>query len=114
MRKIVVLLGAVALLNSCTYDKGEILVAETPCDSMSYTADIAPLVDSYCNGCHYAGGTGTGDFTTYTELKLSADAGTLKREVFDQKSMPPAASPGLTDAERKKIKCWIEQGAPNN
>lgn len=116
MKKFLLLFAVLLIWSSCTYEKGEIpVLVPKECDStISYASQIAPLTTTYCNGCHSAGGTGTGDFTTYAGLKLKADNGSLKTRVVDVKDMPQAGSPPLSDAERKLIKCWIEQGALNN
>ncbi len=78
-----------------------------------YTADIKPLISNNCNssGCH---GTGSdkGDFTTYNGLNAAVNNGTLNKEVLTKKSMPPSAA--LSFDDRKKIKCWMDAGAPNN
>jgi uncharacterized membrane protein len=115
MKKVLLLLTTFLIWSSCTYDKGEVPVKEIGCDSIiSYSAQIAPLVTTYCNGCHVAGGPGSGDFTSYAGLKLKADNGTLKNRVVDLKDMPQAGSPTLSDDERNLIRCWIAQGAPEN
>jgi len=114
MKKLLLLSLGFVLWNACTYKKGEVPVAEIPCDSMSYSTHIDPIIATYCIDCHTAGGTGTGDFTSYSDLKIAADNGSLKRTVFTLKSMPPAGSPELTDEQRANIKCWVEQGAPQN
>ena len=114
MKKLYILFPVLLFVTACSFDKGDVPVVEFPCDSMSYSADIAPIMSTACNSCHTPGGTGTGDFSMYPDLKTAADNGTLKRDVFTLKSMPPAGSPGISDEERSKIKCWVEQGAPNN
>jgi hypothetical protein len=114
MKQFLLLIPVFAFAGSCTYDKGEVPVKDE-CDStVSYATDIAPLTTTYCNSCHIAGGTGTGDFTTYAGLKEKADNGTLKYHVIDIADMPQAGSPQLSAAERKLIGCWIKQGSPDN
>jgi mono/diheme cytochrome c family protein len=116
MKKLLLVIPALGFLGSCTYDKGAIPVKATDeCDStVSYATDIAPIMTDYCISCHTAGGSGTGDFTTYTELKQKADNGSLKNRVLDLKDMPQPGSPMISDDQRKKIGCWIKQGAPDN
>jgi mono/diheme cytochrome c family protein len=115
MKKILLLIPVLSYLASCTYDKGEIPVKETECDStISYADDIAPLMTDYCISCHTPGGPGAGDFTGYTELKQKADNGTLKNRVVDLKDMPQAGAPTLSEDQRSIINCWIKQGAPDN
>lgn len=100
---------------SCTYEKAELPVKSTECDSVvSYSEDIAPLVTNYCINCHIAGGIGSGDFTDYNVLKQKADNGMLKFRIVDLKDMPQAGAPTITEEQRAMIHCWIKQGAPQN
>lgn len=98
------------VLNSCKDDLGNIDCSSI---SSSYSTAIKPLIDANCTtaGCHNAGST-RGDFTVYSGLKAVADAGTLEEKVINEKSMPPSGALSVDD--RKKIKCWLEAGAPNN
>jgi hypothetical protein len=81
--------------------------------SSTYHSDIKPLVDTQCatsGGCH---GSGSGrDYSTYSGLKTVADNGSLERTTITDKSMPPSGALSLDD--RKKIKCWLNNGSPNN
>lgn len=115
MKKVIILFAVLLIWASCTYKKGEVPFKDTECDStISYSSQIAPLITTYCIGCHSAGGPGSGDFSTYAGLKLKADNGTLKNRIVDIKDMPQAGSPPLSEDERKLINCWIKQGALNN
>jgi hypothetical protein len=116
MKKLLLLLIPLAFVASCTFDKGEIPVpVKDDCDStISYSTVIAPMMTTYCNGCHVSGGPGTGDFTTYAGLKQKVDNGSVNNRVLVVKDMPQAGSPTLSDAERKLIDCWIKQGALDN
>ncbi|HEX8515373.1 MAG TPA: hypothetical protein VF868_04180 [Bacteroidia bacterium] len=117
MKKTLILLSAFGLIASCTFDKGEIPVKEAAgeCDStVSYSTQIAPLMTTYCNGCHISGGSGNGDFTTYAGLKQKVDNGSAHNRVVVVKDMPVPGSPTPSAEERKLIDCWIKQGAPDN
>lgn len=103
---LVILLG-----NACKKDEYKNL----DCSSISstYSASIKPIINSNCtlSGCHNAGSS-NGDYTTYNGLKTIADNRKLEDRVLNKKDMP--SSNGLSLDLRKKIKCWIEAGAPNN
>ena len=105
------LLCAVVIYN-CKKDEYKNLDCSTI--SSAYTANIKPIVFAYCNSssCHGAGSS-NGDYTTYAGLKAKVDNGSLDERALQQKDMPKNASPLSLD-DRKKIKCWIEGGAPNN
>ncbi len=79
----------------------------------AYMNDVRPIVLGSCiaSGCHNAGSS-NGDFTTYAGLKAVADDGSLDDAVNIKKNMPKNGSLDLES--RKKIRCWIEAGAPNN
>lgn len=79
----------------------------------TYLLDVKPIILGSCttSGCHNAG-SGNGDYTTYAGLKAVADDGTLDKAVNIKKSMPKNGS--LDIESRKKIRCWINAGAPNN
>jgi hypothetical protein len=116
MKKALLLVPIVLLfITSCTFEKGELPVAQFKCDS---TVHYHPTIDSImvhsCTtaGCHLHGGTGNGDFTTYTGLKSKVDNGSLMNRVVVLKNMPAAAP--LSDADINKIHCWIIQGGLNN
>ncbi len=100
-----------ATVISCKRDEYKGLDCSTV--NAKYSTDIKPLISSNCNssGCH---GTGSskGDFTTFSGLNTAVNNGTLDKEVLSKKSMPPSGALSLED--RKKIKCWINSGAPNN
>jgi hypothetical protein len=79
----------------------------------TYHSDIKPLVESHCatsGSCH---GAGSGrDYSTYPGLKSVADNGSLEKSTITDKSMPPSGALSLDD--RKKIKCWLNNGSQNN
>ncbi len=97
--------------NACKKDEYKNL----DCSSISstYNANIKPIINSNCtlSGCHNTGSS-NGDYTTYNGLKAIADNGKLEDRVLNKKDMP--SSNALSLDLRKKIKCWIEAGAPNN
>jgi uncharacterized membrane protein len=87
------------LYSSCTKKKWK-------CDeTVSYKNDIQPLFDAHCIKCH--------SYDTYAEAKALANSN-LKDATINERRMPPAGEKRLTNNERKKIFCWIEQGALDN
>jgi hypothetical protein len=79
----------------------------------SYSASIRPLVDRSCalSGCHDAHSS-NGNFTTYEGLLTRVKNGTMANRVLYNKDMPPGNPLSIDD--RRKIKCWIDAGAPQN
>lgn len=113
MKKYFILLVSTALISSCEYKKGqapkpiEVVVAGA-CDSVKYSVDIQPILNTYCTGCHSA----SPDFTNYVGTKLKVDDGTFKNRVITLKDMPLDGP--LSQANLDKIQCWLDKGAPNN
>jgi hypothetical protein len=99
---------------SCKKEKS---LENTNCSevSTSYATDIKPLVQVYCQnyGCHNAGDA-NGDFSTYNGLKSKVDNGSLSNRVIQRKDMPRPDLRKLSIQELKKIKCWLDSGAPDN
>lgn len=115
MKKALVIVSFLGFLAACTYEKGEvpeIMVAEDPCDStISYADDVVPIVSTHCVGCH-DGFTVSSDFSSYANLKIVADNGALKQKVYTTHDMPQGGT--MPDGDRIILKCWAQQGAPNN
>ncbi len=120
-------LFAFALILGCSKDDDSGGPGSTPpmeeedtCEGInpSFADNIKPIIDASCaiENCHVAGGAGDGNFTTYAGIKAKADNGNLLLRAVQQANMPPGNStgPDPTDAQRNMIKCWIEDGAPDN
>jgi uncharacterized membrane protein len=101
---------------SCTSEK----VTPTPVectDSIHFTHDVLPILTNKCGvaGCHDSDpNNSTGDFTSYTDVKIKADAGLIRNRLLVVKDMPPAGNASPTELELQKINCWLKQGAKNN
>lgn len=89
-------------------------ITDTGCNG-SYKKDIQPIINTKCAvpNCHNAGAT-LGDFTIYANLKQRADNGRIRTNVFELKIMPPASAVPLTDQEKERLKCWLDNGAPQD
>ncbi|MBA3971488.1 MAG: hypothetical protein H0X46_04980 [Bacteroidetes bacterium] len=116
MKKIfaTILTIAVIMLASCSNEKGEIPKKDfspDECESVSYTLDIAPFVAANCAGCHSSSFTGY-DLTTYTGVKAKADNGSFRNRVLVVKDMPGYCV--ISENDKKKIDCWLSNGAQNN
>lgn len=84
------------------------------CDTIKYSAHIAPIIYSECsNACHKQGGTGSGPLTNYAEVYSKVQAGSFRQRVLVDKSMP-FGSAGLNSKQLQIIQCWLDKGAPNN
>ncbi|HTE10408.1 MAG TPA: hypothetical protein VK645_05545 [Chitinophagaceae bacterium] len=101
----------------CAYTKKD--VVEIPCavaDNISYTTDIAPIIEANCAGCHSAASLTSGILLdNYDGLKYYAQNGYLYGDI----SHAPGFRP-MPDGEAKlnnciiaTIKKWIDTGTPH-
>ncbi|MFT3682143.1 MAG: hypothetical protein QM791_17850 [Ferruginibacter sp.] len=113
----IMIITAGTLYTSCTYDKQELLEPGPPvgaCDTIpaKFSADINPIIQSRCATyeCHDLTNSGGYTFFEYADVKGALEA--IQQQVIVQKTMPQDGPLSQTDID--KIKCWIEDGAPNN
>lgn len=105
------------LFLSCHKDK---TIPPSDCGyTISYSADIVPIINSSCitgtgpgTGCHDAW------ILDYSNLGGKIKNGTWANRVFDIKDMPEMPNDfgidSLTADEIQIMRCWIDQGWPNN
>lgn len=119
---LVALFAASCGLASCTKDKSPAPqqansqdTTTTPvsdCDSTKvlYCNKIKKILTDNCISCHVAGGTGTGDFTTYLGIKDKVTSGSLRLRTLTFMDMPPSGP--LSNADTTIISQWLAAGAP--
>lgn len=78
--------------------------------SVSYTTDIKPILEQYCNRCH--GRAGGYNFTDMADIKRSAQNGTLLGTIKWQSgySKMPEGGAQLDAPTIAKVECWINNG----
>src|SRR6476646_81535 len=86
--------------------------------SMTFSRDVAPILYQKCTGCHHANDIAPMSLLDYKSARPWAAA---IKEAVQLKRMPPwfadphtgpfSNDPTLTDAERRTIVQWVEQGA---
>ncbi len=93
----------------------------TTSDTVTWHADIDPLLQTKCSRCHYDGGLGTGDFTDYDTAKAMAevmvaqiDAGWMPPPTSDPECRDYHGSDAMhvDDSDRDLLQTWIDAGAP--
>lgn len=109
------------LLSGCYYDnfkelhpEGALPNSTSGCDTInaiSYSAQIVPIMNLACTGCHNSFGSAH-DMTTHAAVQVDALAGTLYNDV-NTGSMPQGGSK-LSDCDIAKIKKWVDAGALDN
>ncbi len=85
--------------------------------TVSFTRDVAPLLQKHCQECHRPGQIGPMPLLTYEQAESWSD---MIREVVSQKRMPPwfadskvghfSNDRSLPDQDRETIVAWVEQG----
>lgn len=104
-------------LANCGGDKENAIDKPNPpdnsCDGVNakFAANVLPLIQNKCQGCHTPGGVAPFALVTYEQIK--AKAGDIKIEAVINSRMPKGGPP-LTAAEKKILGCWIDGGALNN
>jgi cbb3-type cytochrome c oxidase subunit III len=108
----------------CTKENEEKLsnsTAPTTChtDSMSYSNNVLPIMQSYCFSCHgngNTGGSGGINLEGYDNLKPYVDNGKLVGNITHAPGYVPMpfGQPKMPDCEVNQIVAWVNQGAKNN
>jgi hypothetical protein len=115
------LLGLMTLgiLTSCLKAKTVSANASDCPNIISYSLDIKPIIHSSCmtnlgpgTGCHDAW------ITSFSGIKGYLDAGIWQSEVLIKRTMPQMPNEfgidSLSAEEYQTMKCWIDQGYPEN
>ncbi|HIA47290.1 MAG TPA: cytochrome c [Candidatus Hydrogenedentes bacterium] len=86
-------------------------------ESLTYTKDIAPIINENCVACHRPGQAGPMSLTSYKEIRPWAKS--IRKQVSEKKMPPWHASESkvalsndrsLTEEELTKIITWIDTG----
>ncbi len=119
MNKLFFLVAAVVifLINGCSKPGSTNTTPPVvdPCVGLAanYAADVKPIFNTTCSNSANCHGTGSvnsgGELTDYNKIFIKR--GIIKGQI-NAGLMPKAGS--LTAAEKNKIICWIDAGAPNN
>jgi mono/diheme cytochrome c family protein len=95
-------------------------------ETVSFSNDIAPILVSNCNGCHYQGNNAPGGLrlNTFSEVLKGGDSGPIvlpgnpNESLLVQKllgmsgqRMPAGGRPPLSEPQIEAIKTWIREGA---
>ena len=128
MKKIMIVAGALLVLNSCYNDKYDKLYpapAVVTCDTtnVTFTHDIMPILTANCNvtgGCHDAAGAAVSgyDFTGYAGIHFQATQNILINDINQTPSAGhnamPKNLPKMAQCDIDKITRWVNLGALNN
>ena len=109
----------VTSLNSCYYDKSDLLYPDTACDTtaVKYSTSVLPVLSSNCISCHGGSTPSAGiSLDSYAGVKVQVDNGRLWGAVSHNPNFSPMPknSNKLSTCNLEKIRIWIAAGAPNN
>jgi hypothetical protein len=108
-----------ASLESCYYDKEEVLYPDSICDTadVRYSTIIQPVLSSNCVSCHGGSTPSAGiKLDTYEGVSIQAANGRLWGAISHTGNFSPMPKNAakLSDCSITKIKKWLDAGHPNN
>jgi hypothetical protein len=122
--RIAALIPAVGLLVVMTVSTGA-QSSSAPSGEVTFTRDIAPILQRSCQGCHNPTGVAPMPLTTYEEVRPWSRAIKTRTGLGSRAGvMPPwfvernigiqrfKHDPSLSEAEIAKIATWVDSGAP--
>jgi len=118
----VVSLVAVVAMESCYYDKADLLYpnGNLPCDTSvvaRFSSEVMPVMANSCNsgGCHNSTDAASGVILdTYAGIKVQALNGRLISSIDHTNGTMPKGGAKLAICTITKIQQWITTGTPNN
>ena len=117
--KLIVLFVFGSLITSCYYDSEEELYnCSVDAASTKYATTLAPIFTSYgCVSCHNNGGPSGGvALENYAGVKAAVTSGRLYGAINHEPGFAPMPQGGskMNACDIRKVKAWIDAGAPNN
>lgn len=115
---IMIILSGLITLWSCEYEKIQPDLPPTT-DTVYYAADIQPIWNSGCNGCHGAGMTAP-DLSAANSFQSLTNGNFIKTEnpsaskIYTVMATGGSMSQYSSTAEANLVLVWIQQGAKNN
>ena len=116
---IIIAVIGIALMQSCTYDKGVLVPLVTCPDTVnvSFAVKVRPLLQANCFSCHGNGSSlGNVSLDTYDQVKQFAISGRLLGSISHSSgfSPMPLGTDKLSNCSITAIRVWIEEGMQNN
>lgn len=97
---------------------GGVSCGTSACDTNTYTYSgaVAPIMQTYCVGCHYSSSVAGGSLADYNSVREATINGRLIGDIKHLAGYNPMPQGGakLEDCKIRQIEKWAESGAPNN
>lgn len=101
------------LPSACTKAKAPVPLPQLTCsDTISFSAQIAPMIDANCSSCHGAGAGTSPTLSNHADISANADA--IIQALLGAPQLMPQGGPALPDSLIQQFQCWMEQGKSNN
>jgi len=100
---------------ACKHDPE--IVPPTPCNTtFAFSADILPIIETNCTGCHSGSNPDAGLLLeTHSDVVIAVREEELWERINDSEDpMPPSPFNELSDCNKNQIQSWIEADMPNN
>jgi len=92
-------------------------VADCDPNQFTFSAVIAPMIQTHCQGCHSGASPDGGlSLTNFSQISASALNGSLMAGLTGTQGIPlmPYNTSGLSACQIQQVQNWIDAGAPNN
>lgn len=104
---------ALLLPGACTKAKTPPPLPQVVCtDTISFSTQIAPMIEENCAGCHGSGAGTSPVLSNYTEISQNADA--IIQALRGTPQLMPQGGPALSDSLIQQFQCWLQQGRMDN
>jgi hypothetical protein len=125
MKRLFISLATIAIFLlffvSCYYDNEEALYPSlnNSCDTtnVTYSGTIAPMLNSYCTGCHSGSPPSGGiSLTSFANVQAVTSSGLLMNALTGNgvPIMPLPPSGSLPTCKIGQLQIWVRNGIPNN
>lgn len=104
---------AVFVPSSCSKAKAPPALPEIVCTgTISFSQQIAPMIEENCAGCHGVGAGTSPVLSNYSEISENADA--MLNAMHGTPQLMPQGGPALADSLLQQFQCWMQQGKMDN
>lgn len=99
---------------SCSKDEEEVVPVVCDGSNLTYNSGISAIINSNCNASNCHGNNSShGSYTSFAELQTVMNNGKFNSRVLITQDMPQGSAT-LTQSQLNKLKCWVDNGFPEN
>lgn len=102
------------IFNACTDETVEPPLVDCSTLENTYNGEVSSILNTSCNNCHTANSSAAPfALDSYSEYEVYLDNGVFFDEVLEVGGRM-AAWGGMTEEEIEIVRCWYDQGYPEN